>query len=151
MTHSELNARNNVGRTDSQSEQIGFMDENTCSYERLNNQSECMQYISKSRLDYLRKKCLETLVIRGPQKSYLEGMPMIQIALAKLAAFLEEQKLILKMLNSLPKNCRPNNWFGYVVYQTVKTMETNRTIKNGSANITEEIQVRWMLRRLPVR
>jgi len=123
---SEIDAWRRVTET-SDNDSIGILDPYTCSFKGLDDQSDCMQQISKSRLDFLRKRCLETLVLRGPKKSYVEEMQMIDIALESLFAFQEEQKLILKMLNSLPKNCRPNDWFGYVVYQRVDTIVGNVT------------------------
>jgi hypothetical protein len=74
-------------------------------------------------------------------KSYLVHM---------MVAYHEMQKFILQMLQSLPKNCSPNGWFGYIVLHRVASGVTvittpPRPIINGrglNGGTSEDIQ-KW--------
>ncbi len=61
----------------------------------------------------------------GFHKTYQTRMRLIDFAREEITAYLEERAFILQQLKKLPTTCRPNNWFGFVEYQTLKRTESN--------------------------
>lgn len=53
---------------------------------------------------------------------------MSQVILQEISAYQEMQNFILQMIKALPKNCRPNNWFGYVSYRKITTLVSVKNI-----------------------
>jgi hypothetical protein len=104
------------------------MDVFDCSVKKTSNNSDCVELIKKHFYDISQKACLANKSSRGTDKPYFEEMEMKSYLLQIMMAYSEMQKFILQMLKSLPKNCRPNDWFGYVVYQKVRSTVTVRTI-----------------------
>ncbi len=96
-----------------------------CSITEKDTQNECLRQIYKSLFDVYQKACEETISQPGLNKSLIK---MKQVIEHQISAYQAMQNFILKMLKSLPKSCRPNDWFGYVVYQKVKTQVSNKTI-----------------------
>lgn len=98
------------------------MNTNDCSISGMESQSLCVQEFHDILYHYLQKACMSTLPSReGKPGSYLEGMKMSQIIVQTILAYKSARNWVLRTLQSLPKGCRPNDWFGYVVYQKVKT------------------------------
>jgi hypothetical protein len=111
------------------------MDTGDCSIKGIESEKFCVQQVLTILYRVHQKVCMETLLWRnGKKESYLEKMEMKQIALESIAALKKAQDFILQLLNSLPKTCCPNNWFGYVVYQKIKTQVINKTIPPKNTN-----------------
>lgn len=114
----------NAVRNDGLKNSPDTRDTTDCSVKGLDGQSNCMQHVRRAFHEVHQKVCLASKNWREPDQSYLERMELKQIALEEIAAYTAMQKEILKMLSSLPPDCRPKDWFGYVVYQKVSVSET---------------------------
>jgi hypothetical protein len=83
--------------------------------------------------DFIQKSCQESKGARRPDQPYYEGMEMKKFLVQIMKAFYAMREAALAALKSLPKNCRPNNWFGYVVYQSVDDITGVKTIPASGA------------------
>jgi hypothetical protein len=101
------------------------MNTRDCSFRETGTPNECRRQIYKSLFDVYLKACRETKDLPLERNPYGK---MKQVILHEISAFQAMQNLLLKLLDALPKNCRPNDWFGYVVFQSVKTSTVSRTI-----------------------
>lgn len=113
-----------------------------CSMKETGKGNFCVQQIKKIRYSVHQKICQASLSQRDPQKeSYLNNRKMAGIIQEYLAAYKSEQALILQLIDSLPKDCRPNNWFGYVSYQKVSTMVSNETLPPDMATLRPRVGI----------
>ena len=121
-----------------------------CSVTREDTSNDCVELIRKHFYDVTQKACLANKSSRRPDQTYFEEMEMKSYLLHLMMAYHEQQKFILQMLKSLPKNCRPSGWFGYIVLNRVGTGITvittpPRPIINGrglNGGTAEDIQ-KW--------
>jgi hypothetical protein len=104
----------------------------TVTVQRENTNSDCVELIRKQFYDFVQKACLATKSSRSSDQPYYGLMELKSYLLHIMQAYSEKQRFILQILGSLPKNCRPNNWFGYVVYQKVQTY-TNDDVRTDKA------------------
>lgn len=104
-----------------------------CSIKEKSGQNWCAREIEKSLIDIYQNACKETKNVPIAQNPYRE---LRQVILQEISAYRAMQNFVLSVLNSLPKKCRPNNWFGYVVYQKIVTNISNRTIPGQSGPMT---------------
>ena len=126
------------------------LDAVNCSVTRTDTSSDCVELIRKHSFDVMQKECLASKGSRGPNQPYYELMEMKSYMVHMMVAYHEMQKFILQMLQSLPKNCRPNGWFGYIVLDRVASGVTvittpPRPIINGrglNGGTAEDIQ-KW--------
>jgi len=93
------------------------MNRGDCSI-RESGQNWCAREIDRSLIDVYKKACEEKTNVPIEQNPYRE---LRQVILHKISAYQAMQNFILETLKSLPKTCRPNNWFGYIVLQRVFT------------------------------
>lgn len=97
--------------------QQAYLDPYTCKIER-SSADACIKSIQQPYFDYIFRECNPRRNIKVP---YYKSLTLKQFELIQLKAYDDSRNAILAALRSLPANCRPNNWFGYVVLQRVKT------------------------------
>lgn len=114
-----------------------------CTVKRENTYSDCVELVKKRFYDVIQQACREDKDWRGSVQPYYEVLEVKSYLLQIFKAKQEMKNFILQMLSSLPKSCRPNNWFGYVVYQKVntavgvKTLPANNNTPLGTNGGTE--------------
>ena len=127
------------------------MNTGDCSLKTSETGNFCVQQAETIRTRIHQKVCMESLLERKAKtESYLDRMEMKQIVREAIAGWEAAQEFTLQMLKSLPKNCRPNGWFGYIVLQRVASGVTvittpPRPIINGrglNGGTAEDIQ-KW--------
>ncbi len=101
-----------------------------CSIMEKSGQNRCAREIEKSLIDVYKEACRE----KKDLPIYQKLGEMRQVLLLQISAYQAMQKFVLDTLRSLPKTCRPNNWFGYVTYQKVQTVNSVET--NAKINLT---------------
>lgn len=120
-------------------EEPAFLDPYTCNVSR-SSADECIRSIEQPYFDFLVRECVRRKNIKIP---YYETLTVKQIAFMQMKAYEESRNAILKELRSLPPNCRPNNWFGYVVFQRIRTNSavTNIPASTGSGKPSAGISI----------
>src|SRR5688572_4811845 len=104
------------------------MDSRTCSIKDTETGNHCVRQVRLIIHRVHQKACMEGQLERQRGVSYRTRMEMKRLVLEKIEAYNAAQEFILQMLKSLPKTCRPNNWFGYIVLQRVFTSVDEETI-----------------------
>jgi len=94
-----------------------------CTIKRGSSHSDCVELVKKHFYDIPQKACLASKSSRDPDEPYYKRMELRSFLVQLMMAYTEERKFILDMLKSLPNNCRPNDWFGYIVLTRVFTSE----------------------------
>jgi hypothetical protein len=115
------NAKKSVADGDDTYSSGETIDNVDCSVSRTDTFSDCKELIKKQLFDVIQKACLANKSSRGPGEPYYAVMQMRSYLLQLMTAYQKQHEFILQMLGSLPRNCRPNNWFGYVFYRRVQT------------------------------
>jgi len=106
------------------------MKSSDCSIIEKSGQNRCAQEIEKSLIDVYKEACRKSKDF----PIYQNLGEMRQVLLHQISAYQAMQNFVLNTLKSLPKTCRPNNWFGYVTYQKVQTEHSVET--NAKINLT---------------
>ena len=104
------------------------MDSRTCSIKDTETGNYCVRQVRLIINRVHQKACMEGQLERQWGVSYRTRMEMKRLVLEKIEAYNAAQEFVLQMLKSLPKTCRPNNWFGYIVLQRVFTSVDEETI-----------------------
>ena len=118
------------------------MDFGDCSIvEKKTGQNWCAREINQRLFDVYKEACRKTKNLPIDQNPFRE---LRQVILHKISAYQAMQNFILDSLKSLPKNCRPNNWFGYVTYQKVQTVNSVETMAKINGTSTQNSEVTYL-------
>jgi hypothetical protein len=105
-----------------------------CDFEEITAPTDCLRESVTRHEKVHHRACLAVKDSLGLTETYQMRMRLADFAQEEIFAYFEERKFILSQLQSLPPNCRPNNWFGYVANQRVVTTVINKTIPPINAN-----------------
>jgi hypothetical protein len=111
-----------------------------CSIKERSGQNWCTREIEKSLIDVYKEACRKTKNLPIDQNPYRE---VRQVVLHKISAYQAMQNFILSTLKSLPKTCRPNNWFGYVTYEKVQTENAVETMPKINGTLARNSKVTY--------
>lgn len=101
-----------------------------CDFKEINAPTDCLRESITRHEKVHHRACLAIFqdTPAFPNETYQTRMRLADFAQEEIFAYLEERKFILSQLQSSPKDCIPNNWFGYVVYQKVETTVLVKTL-----------------------
>ena len=115
------------------------MKSSDCSILEKSGQNRCAREIEKSLIDVYKEACRE----KKDLPIYQNLGEMRQVLLHQISAYQAMQNFVLDTLKSLPKTCRPNNWFGYVTYQKVQTENAVETMAKINLTATRNSKVTY--------
>ncbi|QQS41641.1 MAG: hypothetical protein IPM63_01470 [Acidobacteriota bacterium] len=104
-----------------------------CSISDQRAENECIRKVESRFLDALLQQCRSR---QTPGRRFYENFTMREVVNLQIAAHKAAEALILDSLNSLPADCRPNGWFGYVAYKRVHTIISSKAIAPTPDSIT---------------
>lgn len=105
-----------------------------CDFEEINAPTNCLRETITRHEKVHHRACLAVKDSLRLEETYQTRMRLADFAQEEIFAYLEERKFILSQLQSLPMDCRSNNWFGYVLYQRVVKAVINKAIPPINAN-----------------
>jgi hypothetical protein len=90
-----------------------------CDFEQINAPTDCLRETITRHEKVHHTACLAVKDSLGGGETYQTRMRLADFAQEEINAYRVERQFILSELQLLPKDCRPNSWFGHVVYQRV--------------------------------
>ncbi|MCO6512753.1 MAG: hypothetical protein J5I65_18365 [Aridibacter famidurans] len=112
---------------------FSLLNPNDCSISDQRAENGCLRKVESRFLEVLRQQCRSR---QTPGRRFYESMTMREVVNLQIDAYRAAEALILDSLNSLPADCRPNGWFGYVTYRRVHTIISSKAIAPTSDSIT---------------
>ncbi len=92
-----------------------------CDFEEINAPTACLRESVTRHEKVHHRGCLAVKDSLSLNETYQMRMRLADFAQEEIFGYLEERKFILSQLQSLPTDCRQNNWVGYIALQRVLT------------------------------
>ena len=113
-------------RDDAANPATGRTNSTDCSLDDISAATDCLREAVRKH-EAVHQAACSAVKSSGFSGDYQKSMTLADFAQEEIYAYREERKYLLEKLNSLPQSCRPNDWFGFVVYQEVHTMTGEKT------------------------
>jgi hypothetical protein len=113
-------------RDDAAHQATGKTNSTDCGLDDISAATDCLREAMRKH-EAVHQAACSAVKSSGFSGDYQNSMTLADFAQEEIYAYREERKYLLEMLTSLPQWCRPNDWFGFVVYQEIHTVNGEKT------------------------